>query len=262
MNRVPDRSPAGPGRRHDGDRRVELRRSMATRCCASWPPTRSRWRRWSRDAAWGAPSSCPGLPLRVRRRGRGLRVSRDQARCLPAGPGRTRPAAARRRTGGAPAPDRAGPVGQRGPAGGPGHRALRLPAAGRRARLVPPAPAAALRARAADGGRGPAAPGPGSWPRWKALCGRWRRPTSTTSFRATTATRASRPSWPAAMTGRDRPARGREEILAAAAALFDRHGHHGTGMRTLARATGRGPANFDNCFTAKDDLARPAPRRA
>ncbi len=42
------------------------------------------------------------------------------------------------------------------------------------------------------------------------------------------------------------------DILQAAAGIFARHGYHGTSMRVLARATGRGLSSFYNYFPSKE----------
>ncbi len=56
------------------------------------------------------------------------------------------------------------------------------------------------------------------------------------------------------MAKRMRQERARADILAAAARILARHGYHGTSMRELARATGRGLSSYYNYFPSKEAL--------
>lgn len=51
-----------------------------------------------------------------------------------------------------------------------------------------------------------------------------------------------------------RQEKGKQEILAAAAALLSTHGYHGMSMRDLARTSGMSLANLYNYFGSKEDL--------
>jgi len=51
-----------------------------------------------------------------------------------------------------------------------------------------------------------------------------------------------------------RHAAAQADILSAAAAILARHGYHGTSMRDLAKATGRGLSSFYTYFPSKDAL--------
>jgi AcrR family transcriptional regulator len=51
-----------------------------------------------------------------------------------------------------------------------------------------------------------------------------------------------------------RRAEAQADILAAAAPILARHGYHGTSMRDLAKATGRGLSSFYTYFPSKDAL--------
>lgn len=56
------------------------------------------------------------------------------------------------------------------------------------------------------------------------------------------------------MKRESRRAEAQADILAAAAAIIARHGYHGTSMRDLAKATGRGLSSFYTYFPSKDAL--------